>query len=98
VDRAHLPTEFVEEVERISYDSAEVKVNLALDGLPNFTIYPGMEPGSQHRGTIHISPTLEYIEETFRDAALGMPSRKLMLECTILAMMAPTVASEGSTR
>ncbi len=95
VNRADLPTEFVEEVERISYDSAVVKVNLALDGLPNFTAYPGTEPGPQHRGTIHISPSREYIEEAFRDAALGIPSRKPMLECTIPSVVDPTVAPEG---
>ncbi len=95
LDRTHLPAEFVEDVERISYDSAVVKVNLALDGLPNFTAYPGTEPGPQHRGTIHISPTRDYIEEAFRDAALGQPSRKPMLECTIPSVSDPTVAPEG---
>ncbi len=95
LNRSDLPGEFVEEVERISYDSAVVKVNLALDGLPNFTAYPGTEPGPQHRGTIHISPTRDYIEEAFRDAALGRPSRKPMLECTIPSVVDPTVAPEG---
>ena len=95
VNRADLPSEFLENVERISYDSAVVKVNLALDGLPNFTAYPGTEPGPQHRGTIHISPSRDYIEEAFRDAALGIPSRKPMLECTIPSVVDPTVAPEG---
>ena len=95
VNRADLPAEFVDQVERISYDSAVVKINLALDGLPNFTAYPGTEPSPQHRGTIHICPTLDYIEEAFRDAALGLPSRRPMLECTIPSVVDPTVAPEG---
>ncbi len=95
VNRADLPPDFVEQVERISYDSAVVKINLALDGLPNFKAYPGTEPGPQHRGTIHISPSLDYIEAAFRDATLGRPSQYPMLECTIPSVVDPTVAPEG---
>ncbi|RME64711.1 MAG: NAD(P)/FAD-dependent oxidoreductase, partial [Caldilineae bacterium] len=95
VEPGKLPRAFVQDVERISYDSAVVKINLALDGLPDFRALPGREPGPQHRGTIHISPTLAYIEEAFRDAALGKPSARPMLECTIPSVVDPTVAPPG---
>ena len=41
-------------VERISYASASLKINVALAELPSFRALPGTAPGPQHRGTIHI--------------------------------------------
>ena len=45
VDRSVLPEPFVADVERISYESASLKINVALDELPNFSAVPGTEPG-----------------------------------------------------
>ncbi|MDQ6930572.1 MAG: NAD(P)/FAD-dependent oxidoreductase, partial [Candidatus Eremiobacteraeota bacterium] len=41
MDRKDLPADFVEAVERIDYSSASMKINVALDSLPNFTACPG---------------------------------------------------------
>ena len=59
----------------IDYASASCKINVALSELPDFTAVPGTAPGPQHRGTIHISPTMEYIERAYDDAKYGRPSR-----------------------
>ena len=37
--------------ERIGYESASLKINVALSELPNFRACPGTAPGPQHRGT-----------------------------------------------
>ena len=50
------------------------KINLALNGLPEFTAYPGA-PGPQHRATMHICPIIEYVERAWDDAKYGRPSR-----------------------
>jgi phytoene dehydrogenase-like protein len=44
LDRSVLPEPFVADVERISYASASVKINVALAELPNFSGLPGTEP------------------------------------------------------
>src|SRR5688572_9549372 len=62
VDAKALPADFLSAVRRINYDSASVKINLALSELPNFRAYPGVEAGPQHRGTIHICPDVQFIE------------------------------------
>src|SRR5690606_39275234 len=62
LDPRQLPAAFVEEVRAIDFNSPSLKINLALSELPNFTALPGSEPGPQHRGTIHIAPSLDYIE------------------------------------
>jgi len=52
-----LPPDFAAAVDRISYDSASLKINVALAELPDFKAVPGVQPGPHHRGTIHICPT-----------------------------------------
>jgi phytoene dehydrogenase-like protein len=95
VDRRALPPEFVAAVERISYESASLKINVALGELPSFRACPGTQPGPQHRGTIHICPDLDYIERAYDDAKYGRPSERPVLECTIPSVVDPTVAPPG---
>jgi phytoene dehydrogenase-like protein len=82
-------------VSRISYESASLKINVALSELPSFTACPGTTPGPQHRGTIHICPDLDYIEHAYDDAKYGRPSARPVLECTIPSVVDPTVAPPG---
>jgi phytoene dehydrogenase-like protein len=95
LDRSVLPAAFVADVERISYASASLKINVALDALPNFTAVPGTEPGPQHRGTIHLVPDQDYIERAFDDAKYGRPSADPVIECQLPSVVDPTVAPEG---
>ncbi len=95
LDAQQLPPEFSEAVSRISYESASLKINVALSELPDFLACPGLEPGPQHRGTIHISPDLDYIEKAFNEAKYGQPSQRPILECTIPSVVDPTVAPPG---
>jgi phytoene dehydrogenase-like protein len=95
LDRGTLPEAFVADVERISYASASLKINVALAELPSFTALPGTEPGPQHRCTIHICPDQDYIERAFDDAKYGRPSEQPVLECTIPSVVDQTVAPPG---
>jgi phytoene dehydrogenase-like protein len=95
LDRNALPEAFVADVERISYASASLKINVALAELPSFRALLGTAPGPQHRGTIHICPDQDYIERAFDDAKYGRPSAEPVLECTIPSAVDPTVAPPG---
>src|SRR5919106_3456676 len=90
-----LAPEFVAAVGRISYESASLKINVALAELPSFRACSGLEAGPQHRGTIHICPDLDYIERAYDDAKYGRPSERPVLECTIPSVVDPTVAPPG---
>jgi phytoene dehydrogenase-like protein len=90
-----LPEDFVAAVERISYESASLKINVALSELPSFRALPGTVPGPQHRGTIHICPDQDYIERAYDDAKYGRPSVRPVLECTIPSVVDPSVAPSG---
>ena len=90
-----LPADFVAAVERIRYDSASLKINVALGEVPSFLALPAPGPGPHHRGTIHICPDQDYIERAFDDAKYGRPSARPVLECTIPSVVDPTVAPPG---
>jgi phytoene dehydrogenase-like protein len=95
MDRSDLPADFLEAVRNIDYASASCKINLALSELPDFTAAPGKAVGPQHRGTIHISPTMEYIERAYDDAKYGRPSANPIIEATIPSSLDDTLAPAG---
>jgi phytoene dehydrogenase-like protein len=95
LDNRLLPPSFAEAVNRIRYDSASLKINAALSELPNFTAFPGTEPGPQHQGTVHISPDMDFIERAYDDAKYGRPSERPILEVTLPSAVDPTVAPHG---
>jgi phytoene dehydrogenase-like protein len=95
LDPKVLPPEFSAAVQRINYDSASLKINLALSELPDFRACPGTAAGPQHHGTIHVCPDQDYIERGYDDAKYGRPSRDPILECTIPSVVDPSVAPPG---
>jgi phytoene dehydrogenase-like protein len=95
LDAADVPKEFYDAVNRISYESASAKINIALERLPSFTALPGHEPGLQHHGTVHLVPDQDFIERAYDDAKYGRPSRDPVIECTIPSSLDPSVAPAG---
>ena len=54
-----------------------------------------MSPSPQHRATMHICPSVEYIERAWDDAKYGRPSQSPLIEMTIPTMYDPSLAPEG---
>ena len=94
VDRADLPEEFVEDIERWRSRSGTVKINLALDRLPEFTADPGFDP-DVHGGAITILDDLEYLETAFQEARAGKPATVPFADCEIPTVFDRTLAPEG---
>ncbi|MEX0643527.1 MAG: NAD(P)/FAD-dependent oxidoreductase [Pirellulales bacterium] len=90
-----LPEYFREAVARIDYSSASAKVNLALAEPPRFTCLPSDGVGPQHHGTMHIGPSLEYLERAYDDAKYGRPSEHPILEMTMATSVDRTIAPPG---
>jgi len=95
VGEENLPADFTKEIKGIRYRSGVIKINVALNGLPDFTALPGKEVGPQHRGTIHIAPTMDYMEQAFDDAKHGRPSAKPVIEMCIPSVVDPSLAPPG---
>jgi phytoene dehydrogenase-like protein len=90
-----LPEPFLAAVRRIDYRSASMKINLALSELPDFRCLPGKQPGPQHQGTIHVGPSVEYLERAFDGVHAGYPSEEPILEVTLPSAVDPGIAPEG---
>jgi phytoene dehydrogenase-like protein len=95
VEPSELPSEFRTAVAKIDYASASAKINLALSEPPQFTCLPSNGIAPHHHGTIHISPTLDYIERAFDDAKYGWPSTEPILEITLPSAVDSTLAPLG---
>ncbi|MDQ3803084.1 MAG: NAD(P)/FAD-dependent oxidoreductase [Acidobacteriota bacterium] len=93
VGEEHLPGEFVEDIRRYKFRGSSGKVNLALDGLPDFTALPG--PGAHLRGAVSISPSVEYMERAYDDAKYGRFSRRPYIDIVIPSLTDPSVAPPG---
>ncbi len=95
VGEEHLEPEFAQTVRNIRMNGCVMKINLALDGLPEFRAWPGKGVQAPHRTTIHLCPDLEYVERAWDDAKYGRPSQRPMLEITIPTTYDPTLAPPG---
>jgi len=90
-----LPEDFLRAVARIDYASASAKINLALAEPPQFTCAPSSGIAPHHHGTMHISPTLDYLERAYDDAKYGRPSEEPVLEMTLPSSVDDTLAPPG---
>jgi phytoene dehydrogenase-like protein len=88
-----LDPDFRESIRRFRIEGTSLKMNLALSGVPDFKALPGAGP--QHRATMHICPSIEYIERAWDDAKYGRPSERPLLEMTMPTMYDPSLAPPG---
>ena len=70
LDRRDLPADFVEEIRDWKTRSGTVKVNLAVDRLPEFASQPRFDP-QVHGGTIVLAESLDDVEGAFQEAVAG---------------------------
>jgi phytoene dehydrogenase-like protein len=94
LEETALPADFVAGIRRFRSEGTSLKMNLALRGLPEFTAFPG-SPGPQHRATMHLCPSIEYVERAWDDAKYGRPSRYPLIEMTIPTMYDASLAPAG---
>jgi phytoene dehydrogenase-like protein len=93
VGAENLPEDFVEDIQRYKFRGSSGKVNLALDGLPNFKSQPGAGP--HLRGAISISPSVDYLERAYDEAKYGSYSRRPYIDIVIPSFTDPSVAPPG---
>jgi phytoene dehydrogenase-like protein len=93
LDSDVLDEEFRDEVKRYKFRGSSGKVNLALDGLPDFTCLPGR--GEHLRGAISFSPSVDYMETAYDDAKYGRFSRRPYIDTIIPTLVDPSLAPPG---
>jgi len=93
VGAGHLPADFVDDIQRYKFRGSSGKVNLALDGLPDFKCMPGAGP--HLRGAVSISPSVEYMERAYDDAKYGRYSRRPYIDMVIPTLTDTSIAPPG---
>jgi len=94
LDRRDLPADFVGDIERWKTRSGVVKVNLAVDRLPEFSGKPGFDP-QVHGGTIVLAESLEEIETSFQEAVGGRASARPFADIAIPSVFDDSLAPAG---
>ena len=93
IEAKELPSDFLESVRRYKFRGSSGKVNIALNGLPNFKALPGI--GAHLRGAMSISPGMEYMERAYDDAKYGHYSQRPYIDMVIPSLTDPSVAPPG---
>ena len=93
IDGQQLDQGFVESVQRYRMRGSSGKVNLALDGVPEFTSYPGVGPHLM--GDIAVAPSIDYLELAYDQAKYGDYSQRPYLNIVIPSLLDPSVAPPG---
>ena len=88
-----LEPEFEEEVRRFKFRGSSGKVNLAVDGLPDFSCLPGT--GEHLRGAISFSPSIDDMERAYDDAKYNRFSRRPYVDMIIPTLVDPSMAPPG---
>lgn len=94
VERKELPADFVQSLERWKSRSGTVKVNVAVERLPEFTAKKGFDP-EVHGGTIVLAESLDALEGAFQDAVAGRAAQTPMADICIPSVFDKTLAPEG---
>jgi phytoene dehydrogenase-like protein len=93
VGEEHLPGEFVAGLNRYRLRGSSGKVNLAVDGFPDFASRPGQ--GWHLMGDISIAPSTDYLETAYEDAKYGEFSRKPFVNIVFPTLFDRTMAPPG---
>jgi len=94
IDSRDLPDDFVADIKRWRSRSGMVKVNVALDGLPEFSADPDL--GNEvYSGALEMSPSMDYTERAFIDAREGRGAERPFSDAVIPTTVDSTLAPEG---
>ena len=100
LDSGDLPAPFLERIRAWRSESASFRMNVALTELPDFSCLPGRRTAEHHGAGILISPSLEYLQQAYRDARSqgysNAPVIELLIPSTLDASLAPPGAHVAS--
>jgi phytoene dehydrogenase-like protein len=90
-----LPAEFRTRIARYRNGSGTFRMNVALSELPDFTSLPGKAVAEHHQCGIVIAPSLDYMDQAYRDAKAFGWSKKPIVEMLIPSTLDDSLAPPG---
>ena len=93
MDAKDLPGEFLRQVKNFKIRGSSGKLNIALDGLPEFPAIPAGAPCT--RGDMHVTDSIEMMERAYDDWKDGRWSRAPYIDMLIPTQIDPTMTPNG---
>lgn len=93
IDPADLPDDFRQMIAGYRCGSGSFRMNLALDGLPDFKDLPGS--GDHLKSGIIMAPSLDYMDRAYQDARQFGWSREPVVEMLIPSLVDDSLAPSG---
>jgi phytoene dehydrogenase-like protein len=90
-----LPPKFRTRIARYRNGSGTFRMNVALSELPDFICLPGRATAEHHQSGIVIAPSLDYMDEAWRDAKAFGWSKKPIVEMLIPSTLDDSLAPAG---
>jgi phytoene dehydrogenase-like protein len=91
-----LPETFRRQVEQLKTRAGNMKYHAVLNGVPAFSAMPqSMRNQPAAAASVRISPSLEYIEQAWRDSLSGIPSRQPVMSLQLPTAYTPDMAPAG---
>lgn len=93
----HLPPVFAEDIKVFRQESASLRMNLALSGLPEFACLPGGDADEHHRASITFIQSKDHVEQAYRSARAGIPADPPIIEALIPSIVDDTLTDTPGT-
>lgn len=94
LESGQLPDSLVQRLHSWKTRSGTVKINLALDRLPEFRCKPGFDV-QVHGGTIVLVDSLDQLEAAYQDAVAGQPARRPFVDLCLPSVFDDSLAPPG---
>ncbi len=78
--KQHLPEDFARDISGFRQESASLRMNLALSGLPEFAALPGEGLGAAHHSTMVMIESAEHLNDAYHSARQGKPASPPIIE------------------
>ena len=98
LDRSELPADFVDDIERWKTRSGTVKVNVAVDRLPEFTAEARLRPRGARRHDRARPASLDDVEGAFQDAVAGRAAQRAVRRHLHPVGVRPDARARGPAR
>ncbi len=95
VDASDLDADFNRRIKGYKTGSGTFRMNVALSGLPDFTVLPGKQQAEHHTAGIIIAPGLNYMDQAFIDAQQHGWSKQPIVEIKIPSTVDDSLAPPG---
>ena len=95
VEASELDEDFRVRITNMKTGSAVLRMNIALEELPQFNCFPSTEICGHHRSGIVIAPTMEYMDSAYHDAKQGQWSANPVIELMLPSTVDDTLSPPG---